>query len=60
MGARVTAEAVLAVVTGAMRAKQTCRRVRHWAGLDADAMLWVLQEVRRQAAADRDGPAEAS
>lgn len=59
MGARVTGEAVLAVVTGAMRAERTRQRVRHRAGPDADAMLWVLQEVRRQAAADRDGPAEA-
>ena len=59
MGTRATAEAVLAAVTGAMRAERTRGRVRHRAGPDADAMLWVLQEVRRQAAADRDGAAEA-
>ena len=58
MGVGVTAEAVLAVVTGAMHAERARRRVRHRAGPDAEAMLWILQEVRRRAATCRSGRAD--
>ena len=53
ISAGVTAEAVLAVVTGAMRAERTRQRVRHRAGPDAGAMLWILQEIRRRLAIGR-------
>lgn len=52
-GAGVTAEAVLAVVTGAMRAERERQHVRHRAGPDAEAMLWILQEIRRRLATGR-------
>lgn len=55
IGAGATAEAVLAAVTDAMRAERARRRVRHRAGPDAEAMLWILQEVRRCAATSRPG-----